>query len=471
MLRSVVGPLRAGPTYRRFVHLLLGAVLLLPYAGLVVLFASSIGRGGLDAWAAVLLGAVAVVVGVGVTLVPGVRALEIAAARALLDARIPEPDPVTLDAWPARLRAALWLLLNLAVGAAAGVLTLLVVPLALGLLAAPWLETAEGFLDLPRWVMPPLGVVVPVLFLHVVAAAGGGLARLAPRLLGPSAAELLAVELAAARAAEHDLAVRNRLARELHDSVGHALTVTTLQAGAAARVLDSDPAFVARALDAIAEAGRTALEELDHALGVLRAGPDPAGTAPGSGVRGRERPETPPDPDRTPDPDLARLPDLLDRVRAAGTAVDVAVSGDHAELPRAVSREAYRVVQEAVTNALKHAPGAPVTIRLDVGVDRTLTLDVRTPLVAGPRGTGGGRGIAGVRERVRLLGGTAEIGAPDGGAAGGGAAGGGAAGGEWRVAVVVPAAPGPVSPGGVEERRRAGDPGPGTGRGRAGSAR
>ena len=71
------------------------------------------------------------------------------------------------------------------------------------------------------------------------------------------------------------LAERNRLARELHDSVGHALTVTTLQAGAAARVLDSDPAFVARALDAIAEAGRAALEDLDHVLGLLRDGAAP----------------------------------------------------------------------------------------------------------------------------------------------------------------------------------------------------
>jgi hypothetical protein len=163
-------------------------------------------------------------------------------------------------------------------------------------------------------------------------AGGAALARLAPRVLGPTRTERLAVQLARAQSAERALAERNRLARELHDSVGHALTVTTLQAGAAARVLDSDPAFVARALEAIAEAGRAALEDLDHVLGLLRDGG-------GEGTRG-------------PQPDLADLDVLVDRARSAGLTVDVELYGPLAAVPRAISREAYRIVQEGLANAL-----------------------------------------------------------------------------------------------------------------------
>ena len=104
VLRPLLAPLTAGSTYRRYVHLLLGAVLLLPYAALVALFVLSVVAGGPDPVSLVLLIAVAAAVGGGVTLVPGVRTVEITAARALLGARIPEPDPATVDSWPARRR-------------------------------------------------------------------------------------------------------------------------------------------------------------------------------------------------------------------------------------------------------------------------------------------------------------------------------------------------------------------------------
>ena len=101
---------------------------------------------------------------------------------------------------------------------------------------------------------------------YAVAGLGALAATMAPVLLGPSPAD----RIAALEARERRLAERNRLARELHDSVGHALTATTLQAGAARAVFDSDPEFARRALAAIEEVGRTAMDDLDHVLGVLR---------------------------------------------------------------------------------------------------------------------------------------------------------------------------------------------------------
>ncbi|WP_308258081.1 sensor histidine kinase [Pseudonocardia lacus] len=403
MLRQVLAPLRSGLTYRRAVHLLLGAVLLLPYLALGILFGSALGQEGADPLSLGLLMVVAVVAAVGVALVPGVRALEITAARALLGARVPEPDPATGDAWPARRRAALWLLVNMAVGGLVGLVVFFVVPGTVGLLLAPWMPMQP----LPAgWAMawgPVAALVLPVALLHGVSAAGAALARLAPRLLGPSEAERLVVELERARAAERRMTERNRLARELHDSVGHALTVTTLQAGAAARVLDSDPAFVARALDAIAEAGRTALDELDHVLALLREGAT--------------------EDTRAPQPDLGDLDRLLDGTRSAGVAVTAEVRGDPAAVPAVVSREAFRIVQEGLTNALRHAGRVPVGVRVDVGDDR-VDLELTNPLGAAPVRAGrGGRGLAGMRERVGVLRGELSAG-PDAD--------------QWRVAVRLP---------------------------------
>ena len=401
-LRNLLAPLRAGLTYRRYVHLLLGAVLLLPYLALVALFVQSLNEGGLDPLAFVLLVVPATAAAVGVVLVPGVRALEITAARALLDADIPEPDPATADSWPARRRALLWLLLNLAVGGLTALVTLAVLPTAIGFLFAPWLVLRPFPTGAYAAWMPVVGLLLPVILLNAVSAGGAALARLAPRVLGPTPTERLAAELERAHNAERALAERNRLARELHDSVGHALTVTTLQAGAAARVLDTDPAFVARALDAIAEVGRAALEDLDHVLGLLRDG--------GEGARG-------------PQPGLADLDVLLDRARATGLVVAAERQGPLAAVPRAVSREAYRIVQEALTNALRHAGQVPVTVRVTAD-ESAVELEVTNPLGAGgARARAGGRGLAGMRERVSVLRG--ELAA-------------GPAGGDWRVAARLP---------------------------------
>ncbi|MEN3264377.1 histidine kinase [Pseudonocardia sp.] len=385
-LRLLVAPLVSGLTYRRFVHLLLGAVLLLPYLGLGALFVASVNEGGLDPFGVMLLLVAATAAAVGVALVPGVRALEITAARALLGAPVPDPEPARSDAWPARRRAAGWLLLNLVAGGLTALVTLAVVPASIGFLIAPWRELTPFPTGVRAAWLPVVGLLLPLLLLHAVSAAGAVLGRLAVRVLGPSPAERMAVELTRAREAERALAERNRLARELHDSVGHALTVTTLQAGAATRVLGTDPTFVAGALDAIAEAGRSALEDLDHVLGLLRDGPDGAA-----------------EPDRAPVPDLGDLEALLAGARSAGVTLDVEVRGPTDAVPRVVSREAYRIVQEGFTNALRHAGPVPVAVRVTVGPD-VLELELTNPLGAhGSSRTGGGRGLSGMRERVHVL--------------------------------------------------------------------
>ena len=222
--RALLAPLRAS-TYRRAVFLLLGAVILLPY----LLLAGLIGQSLLitaDDRAAML--SIAVVVGL-VGLVPpflsGTRELEIAAVRALLRVDLPQPGPPALET---RLRAALWFAVHLAVGAMIGTALVAAVPLAfMGLSARVTLASAGAALLLL------LGTV------YATAGLGALAATMAPVLLGPSPAE----RLAAVEAREHRLAERNRLARELHDSVGHALTATTLQAGAARAVFDKDPEF------------------------------------------------------------------------------------------------------------------------------------------------------------------------------------------------------------------------------------
>lgn len=381
VLRSLLAPLTAGSTYRRFVHLLLGAVLVLPYAALTGLFVLSVRLGGLEPMVLVPLVVVAVIVGVGVAFVPGVRALEIAAARALLGAQVPDPEPATVDSWPARRRAVAWLLVNLVAGGFVALSTLMVVPWAIGFLLAPWLAFGGFPTGMAAAWAPPVGVILPMLLLHVVAGVGAGLARLAPRLLGPSTAERLATDLAQARRTEQASAQRTRLARELHDSVGHALTVTTLQAGAAARVLETDPAFVARALEAIADAGRNALADLDHVLGLLR---DADGA------------------ERAPQPDLADLDALLTGARSAGVGVATAIDGDLGAVPGVVSREAYRIVQEALTNSLRHAGPVPVSVRVDVAA-AALELEISNDVGDTSPSPKGGRGIAGMRERVSVL--------------------------------------------------------------------
>ncbi|WP_260729572.1 sensor histidine kinase [Dactylosporangium roseum] len=195
-------------------------------------------------------------------------------------------------------------------------------------------------------------------------------------------------------------AERARIARELHDIVSHNVSLMIVQASAAREVLASMPEEAVTALAAVERAGRDTMTELRHLLGLL-APPADGG-----------------DDDRTdlaPQPSLSRLSPLIDRISFAGLPTDVRISGEPRPLPTGIDVTAYRIVQEALTNALKHSPGgkAEVTIRY---AERSLRIEV---LNTGPsvltgdgtgeraaRGGGGaGRGLLGLRQRVNVYGG------------------------------------------------------------------
>jgi signal transduction histidine kinase len=214
------------------------------------------------------------------------------------------------------------------------------------------------------------------------------------RLRGERAAQLLREQAAEARRIVTE--ERTRIARELHDVVAHRVSLMTVQAGAAKAVAAQDPEGALRAMGAVEEAGRQALDELRHLLGVLR-------------------PETGHD-GLGPQPGLADLPRLVEQIRGAGVDVSVTMDGIRAPLPARVDLFAYRIVQEALTNVLKHAgPGAHTEVRL--GTDRSgiviEVLDDGHGAIVMPgsgvaEGGARGHGIVGMRERALLLGGTLD---------------------------------------------------------------
>ena len=389
-------------------HVLLGAVVLLPYlgAGWVLVLTAA---GGTGTGAMIGLTVPVVLIAAGVTVLPGVRELLVAAARALLDAELPVEPPAARVPFTARVRAAGWLVLCAAFGAVGATAVLLAVPMTVALVTAPFEYHPPLPTGAAAWWAPPLGLLLVPVTLAVLVVGGGLQARLVGWFLGPDAGQRraaeLAAELAAARRRADRQAERTRLARELHDSVGHALTVTTMQAGAAAEVLDSDPAFARRALEAIAETGRAALDDLDHVLGLLR---DDESADAGAGDNVDDgRGATAPEPVR----DLESLESLLDSVRTAG--LDLRSEVDSAAgVPAAVSREVYRLVQEGLTNALRHAGPGPVELRLH-RTGSGLELWIANARGRVGRGARRGRGLAGARERSELLGGTLDTG-PDG---------------------------------------------------------
>lgn len=190
---------------------------------------------------------------------------------------------------------------------------------------------------------------------------------------------------------------RRTIARELHDVVAHRVSLMTVQAGAAQAILDEDPIRAAKAMSNVEDAGRAALDELRHVLEVLR---------PRSG-----------DQPRTPAASLADLPKIAVQMEHAGLPVSLHVDGIPEDLPKRVDLSAFRIVQESLTNALRHAgPGAKASVRVAVESGR-LGIEVVDNGSGGSSWTGGsGRGLAGMRERVELLDGTFEAGpAVDGG--------------------------------------------------------
>jgi signal transduction histidine kinase len=186
---------------------------------------------------------------------------------------------------------------------------------------------------------------------------------------------------------------RARIARELHDVVAHAVSIVVVQAGAAEALVDRDPTAAKQHLAAVRRTGREALAEMRHLLHVLREG----------------------EPTFVPQPGLGSLPDLVEDVSRTGTPVDLQVDPSVADLSASLELCAYRVVQEALTNVCKHAPGAPTTVRIEPA-ESGVRIAVRNDAGRHPAGLGtGGHGLTGMAERVRLYGGRLQTGAGQGG--------------------------------------------------------
>ena len=186
---------------------------------------------------------------------------------------------------------------------------------------------------------------------------------------------------------------RTRIARDLHDSAGHAVNVILVQAGAARLLLEQDPERSRAALETIEEVARDTLVEIDQLVRALRDAATPDGVEPPIG--------------------LAALDTLVERSRAGGLDVRISVDGERRPLPRSVDQAAYRILREALTNAARHGTGS-AEVGLEFG-PTALTLDVTNPLAADARlRTRAGHGIVGMRERAQLLGGTLAAEATDG---------------------------------------------------------
>ncbi|MFE7412864.1 sensor histidine kinase [Streptomyces laurentii] len=382
--------LRQGRTYARGLHLLLGAAVgpacVLVWPGITESLVRTLAACALVPVIPLLL----------IGLVPGTRRAEGIQARLLL---VPD-DENDIGRAPARSlsdrrRTSVWLVLRCWWGLLIASVVAQLLSVTGTLATAPAVEGTRTVLGVTIpgghrhiWY---LGLVPPLLLatFALVVWAGKVQVALARRLLGPSTAE----RLAEAESRADGLLARNRLAGELHDSIGHALTATVLQASAARELIDVDRDFVIRALTAIEDTGRRAMDDLERTLGYLKED-EPAA--------------------RTVRPTLADVGQLLEASRAAGVTVRSRTSADVDAVPGVVSREAYRILQEALTNAMKHAPGSPVDVDLDVTGEQ-VRLTVANRLVEeAPRAPGTGKGLRSLRERAALLGGRATAGATSG---------------------------------------------------------
>ena len=177
---------------------------------------------------------------------------------------------------------------------------------------------------------------------------------------------------------------RARIARELHDVIAHNVSMMVVQAGAERRVLDDEQSSTREVLETVEQIGRGALTEMRRLVGMLRT------DAPDS---------------LSPQPGLDDVPALVTQIREAGLPVELSVEGERRALPAGIELSAYRIVQEALTNTLKHAGGAHAEVHVRYGSD-SLELEILDDGPGGPaRASGGGHGLVGMRERVELYGG------------------------------------------------------------------
>ena len=188
---------------------------------------------------------------------------------------------------------------------------------------------------------------------------------------------------------------RGRIARELHDVIAHSVSVMVVQAGAAEAVLSEDASRALAPIRAIQETGRQALVEMSRLVGLLRDDSHELGLA--------------------PQPRLDELPALAAQMRAAGLPVELRIEGAPRELPLGIELTAYRVVQEALTNSLKHAGHGEVEVIVRYRADELLVEVVDNGRTAPPTASSGGHGLVGMRERVAVYRGELDAGPRDGG--------------------------------------------------------
>jgi signal transduction histidine kinase len=406
---GLIRPIFQAKTYRHLVYLALAFPLGLTYF-IFLVTGISVGFGLIIVW-------VGVPILFGMLLAwRGIGTFERGLHRALLNTDIPEPTTALLGEgrlWD-RIKALLrdgttwrtlaWLFIRFPAGIASFVILVTLGSVAAVFLASPliipldltrWnINVQDDFIRIGDWVptevdlwwLVPVGIILFIAFFHVV----NGLAAIfrvtGAALLGPSLRERTAVLETRATEAE----TRTRLAHELHDSIGHAVTLMVVQAGAGRKVFDTDPGFAKESLEIIEKTGRTSLGELDRVLSILRE----------DGAAAIEPPA----------PDLDDLDALVGRVREADIPVALSISGAVRDVPREVQRAAYRVVQEALTNVMRHAQSA-TTVRVEA-LPASLEIEVANAPSsnASGRATGDGRGILGMRERVAAYRGASEIG-------------------------------------------------------------
>ncbi|MEU9058439.1 histidine kinase [Streptomyces sp. NPDC048430] len=378
-MRHFLGPLATPVTYSRWLHLLIpSAVVSLwmfiaidtPWVPMPFVFAVPVG------------------------LLPAMRLAEGIQAQLLLTpGERGRPDPTISVApagtWGDRWRTVAWLEVRLLLTAAVGSATVWLSTTTFDLIsvsvgATPSVDWLTDFLEV-RWLCGLLAPLPVLILLGWVVLCGEVATAAARGLLGPSPTE----RLTALEERTEQLLERNRIARELHDSIGHALTVAVVQAGAARTA--GNPEFTARALAAIEETGRQAMDDLERVLRVLRESDPPAGAR----------------------PTLVEADRLLDSARGSGVKMDVEMTGPLDLVPGPVSREGYRILQESLTNVLRHAGAVPVRVRIAVAKEK-LELEVANPFAASARAPSSGSGLRGIRERAALLGGQARTGPHEG---------------------------------------------------------
>ncbi|GAB3452082.1 histidine kinase [Streptomonospora sediminis] len=292
----------------------------------------------------------------------------------------------------------------------------------------PWLVLAVPMFLAGRAELPYFGLLDPSTATAVF--------LFAPLLLLPAALGVIVRSRRETARRERDQELRRsayeerlRIAREVHDVVGHSLSVINMQAGVALHVLGKRPEQAEPALQAIRQTSKDALVELRGTLAVFRAPEDgadggpaggagaaPAATGAGSGsgsVPGSGAAAAGPGTEREPVPGLGRLDELTAGIGSAGHSVDVRIEGERTALPAALDHAAYRIVQEALTNAVRHSGGTGSTVVIGYRPQshpEELTVEITDN---GPARRGGhqeGSGIAGMRERARAVGGRLEAG-------------------------------------------------------------